>query len=267
MTVLHDGRVGRVYGAINPVPHGLFLPLMGRGPKGHLDGPSTTASHSRSAFGRGMRRDRPVTPPVGVKPAPFSSSEPPHILTPLPTSASLPKPFFGRGRASMFLQLIPPLNSSTLSSTPPPPGALIGRGGILKPHPYPPLIPSVDSRLTSSATAPPPLYGRGKGFHLCSSPPIPSVGYSHLRAPNSSSLLYAPRSSLRSPPPAPPSSPVEKRTGICFNEHKTRRWRRRCISSSSTSSIRPHNHYDPDDEEMSRQLETAIRIVVHGHKK
>ena len=207
-----------------------------------------------------------------MKPAPFSSSEPLHILTSLPTSASLPKSFFGRGRASRFLPLIPPLHSSTLSSTPPPPGALIGRGGILKPHPYPPLIPFIDSRLISPAIAPPPLYGRG--FHLCSSPPILSVGYSHLRAPNSSSLLYAPRSSLstlssplRSPPPAPPSSPVEKRTGICFNEHKTRRWRRRCISSSSTSSIRPHNHYDPDDEEMSRRLETAIRIVVHGHKK
>ena len=57
MTVLHDGRVGRVYGAISPVPHGLFLPLMGRGSIGHLDGPSTT-SRSRSAFGRGrgMRR-------------------------------------------------------------------------------------------------------------------------------------------------------------------------------------------------------------------
>ena len=209
MTVLHDGRVGRVYGAISPVPHGLFLPLMGRGPIGHLDGPSTT-SRSRSAFGPGMRLDRAVTPPVGVKPDPFSSSEPPHILTSLPTSASLPKPFFGQGRASRFLPLIPPLHSSTLSSTPPPPGALIGGGGILKPHPYPPLIPSIDSRLTSPATAPPPLYGRGKGFHLCSSPPIPSVGYSHLRAPNSSSLLYAPRSSLstlssplRSPPPAP----------------------------------------------------------------
>ena len=116
MTVLHDGRVGRVYGAINPVPQGHFLPLMGRGPIGHLDGPSTVTSS--------------------------------------PTSASLPRPFFGRGRASRFLPLIPPLHSSTLSSTPPPPGALIGGGGILKPHPYPPLIPSIDSRLTSSAISP-----------------------------------------------------------------------------------------------------------------
>ena len=108
MTVLHDGRVGRVYGAISPVPHGLFLPLICRGPIGNSDGPSTT-SRSRSAFGRGrgMRRDRAVTLPVGVKTAPFSSSEPPHILTSPATSASLPKPFFGRGRASRFLPLIP----------------------------------------------------------------------------------------------------------------------------------------------------------------
>ena len=280
MTVRHDGCVGRAYGAISHVPHGLFLPLFGRGPIGKSDGPSTT-SRSRPAFGRGrgMRRDRAVTPPVGVKTAPSSSSgpQPPHVLTSPATSASLAKPSFGRVRASRFLPLIPSLHSSTISSTPPPPGAFIGGGGTLKPHPYPPLIPSIDLRITSSATTPPPLYGRGKGFHLCSSPPIPSVGRltssSPLRAPNSSSLVCAPRSSLstvssplRSPPPAPPSSPVEKRMGICINEHKTWRCRRRCISSSSTSSIRLHNHYDPDDEEMSRRLETAIRIVVHGQK-
>ena len=254
MTVWHDGRVGRVYGAISPVPHGLFLPLMGRGPIGKTDGPPTT-SRSRSAFGRGrgMRRDRAVTPPVGVKTVPSSSSEPPpHILTSSATSASLPKLSFGRGRGSRFSPLLPSFDSSTVSSSSPPPGAFISEGGTLKPHPYPPLIPS-------PAITPSLVYGRGKGFHLCSSSPIPS---SFLRAPNSSSFVCAPRSSLRSPPPAPPSSPVEKRTGICVNKHKTWRY----FSFSSTSSIRSHNHYDPDDEEMSRRLETAIRIVVHGQK-
>ena len=217
MTVRHDGHVGRAYGAISHVPHVLFLPLFGRGPIGKSDGPPTT-SRSRPAFGRGrgMRRDRAV----GVKTVPSSSSgPPPHVLTSPATSASLPRPSFGRGRASRFLPLIPSLHLSTISSTPPPPGAFIGGGGILKSYPYPPLIPSIGSRTASSATTPPPLYGRGKGFHLCSSPPIPSVGRltssSPLRAPNSTSLVCAPRSSLstissplRSPPPAPPSSPV-----------------------------------------------------------
>ena len=153
MTVWHDGRVGRMYGAISPVRHGLFLPLMGRGPIGKSDGLPTT-SRSRSAFGRGrgMRWDRAVTPPVGVNTAPSSSSgpPPPHVLTSPATSASLPKQSFSRGRASRFIPLIPSLHSSTVSSTPPPPGAFIGGGGTLKPHPYPPLIPSIDLRFTST---------------------------------------------------------------------------------------------------------------------